>query len=105
MSEDQRLAGLAMANEVRSWRAKVKKELKKRERRLAPLLLPEVHERLQTMRVFDLLMACPRVGPVKADALCRQLGVRPSVYLPRLSQPSRQNLVAAIEGSGRSRSV
>jgi hypothetical protein len=105
MSEDQRMANLARANEVRVWRAKVKKELKKRERRLAPLLLPEVHTRLETMRVFDLLVSCPRIGRVKADLLCRQLGVRSSVYLPRLSQPSRQNLVAAVEGSGRSRST
>lgn len=105
MSEDQRLANLAVANEVRVWRARVKKELKKRERRLAPLLLPDVHERLETMRVFDLVCACPRFGRVKADAVCRQLGVRPSVYVSRLSQPQRQELVAAVNGSGRSRSV
>jgi hypothetical protein len=105
MSEEQRLAALAMANNVRVWRAKVKRELKNRERPLAPLLLPCVHERLQTMRVFELLAACPRIGRVKADTICREIGVRPSVYLPGLSKAQLQKLVVAVEGSARSHSA
>lgn len=104
MSEEQRLAALKKANEVRRWRAEVKRELKCGQRLLAPLLIPDLHERMETMRVFDLLCACPKIGRVKANAICRQLSVRPSIYLPRLSPPRRQQLVDAVEGSGRSRS-
>lgn len=98
------MAALAKANDIRTRRSKLKKDLKKRHRRLADVLLPEIEDCIVTMRVFDLLVACPAIGRVKAANICKRLGVRPSVYLPQLSPPRRQQLVEVVEGSGRSRS-
>lgn len=98
------MAALKRANEIRTARSKLKKDLKKRRISLSSVLLPEIDGCIETMRAFDLLISCPAIGRVKAGAICKRLGVRPSVYLPQLSPSRRQQLVEVVEGSGRSRS-
>lgn len=104
MTQDQRLAALKRANDVRSARAMLKKDLKDKRVRIAEVLFPAIENYLETMRVLDLLVACPKIGRVKGNRICNRLAVRPSLYLSQLSQPRRQQLVEAVEGSGHSRS-
>jgi hypothetical protein len=103
-TEEQRMSALKRANEIRVARSKLKKDLKKRRVTLSSVLLPEIDWCIETMRVFDLLIACPATGRVKAGDICKRLAVRPSVYLPQLSPARRQQLVEVVEGTGRSRS-
>lgn len=91
------MENLRKANRVRSGRSKVKKELKRGDRTLGAVL-EDLPECLETMRVFDLLISCPKVGRVKANAICRRLGIRPSLYLPQLSDARRKELVLAAAG-------
>jgi hypothetical protein len=64
-SGEQRRRALAQANEVRSARATLKKQLAAGTIQLAQILAapPAV---LQTTRLRDLLIAVPKIGPVKA---------------------------------------
>ncbi len=91
------MRNLRKANRIRTERSKVKKELKGGERSLEGIF-SDMPDCMETMRVFDLLCSCPRIGRIKAGAICRKLNIRPSLYLPQLSNPRRQQLVSAAAG-------
>lgn len=96
-SRDQRIDNLRKANRIRTQRAEIKKELKRGERTLEEIFC-DIPDSLETMRVFDLLVCCPKIGKTKANNICRRLDIRPSLYLPQLSDRRRQQLVLAIGG-------
>ena len=75
-SREQRMEALALANAIRSQRAELKRQLKRRERSLTELLTAPPEE-AQTWHLLDALMACPRVGKVKAQKALRTAGVSP----------------------------
>lgn len=97
MSFEHRMEALGRANRIRSARAVLKAEIKRGEQTLESVL-SDIPDCMETMRVFDLLICCPKIGKVKAGVICRKLDIRPSLYLPQLSTLRRQQLLLAIAG-------
>lgn len=94
-SLEQRRAALDRANEVRTYRAQLKKDLKQRRVSLRPLL-EEPPALLESMKVLDLLIAAPKVGRVKATKALRSALVSPSKTVGGLSDRQRGELLALI---------
>lgn len=98
-SLEQRLGALQNANQVRSYRA----ELKRAWKLGAPVrsvrdVLALPNEREQTWKVLDLLVAVPKVGRVKANKALVRCRVAPSKTVGGLSPRQRGELLAALGG-------
>lgn len=94
-SLDQRLAALARANEVRTLRAQVKRDLKVGRVSLATLLVdPPAH--ITTARVLDMLLAVPKLGRVRTNKLLTQCRISPSKTVGGLSERQRAELVRLL---------
>lgn len=94
-SLQQRLDALQKGNRIRIERAERKRELKRGERKLEDLVADPPVE-LDSMKVRDLLLAAPKIGAVKADALLRAAVVSPSKTVGGLSTRQRSELHARI---------
>ena len=64
-SLDQRMEALRRANEIRSLRAQLKRDLKDGNVQIASVI-SDPPEYVQTAKVFDMLIAVPTRGKVKA---------------------------------------
>jgi ribosomal protein S13 len=95
----QRQAALKKANEIRSYRAKLKTDLKAGQRTPAKLILqpPPLTE---SMKVYTLLTATPRIGQTKALAILTAAQVAPSKTLGGLSHRQRLALVRLLGSRG-----
>jgi hypothetical protein len=91
----QRMEALARANDVRSQRAQLKRDLKAGRQAIHELLL-EPPEYLETAKVFDLLLAVPKYGRVKVNKILTQCKISPSKTVGGLSQRQRAELVAMM---------
>jgi hypothetical protein len=91
----QRMDALHRANEIRSARAQLKRDLKAG--RLAiHELLTEPPPYVETAKVLDLLLAVPKYGRVKAHKVLTQCRISPSKTIGGLSQRQRGELVALL---------
>jgi hypothetical protein len=91
----QRMDALNRANEIRTARAQLKRDLKAG--RLAiHELLTEPPAYVETAKVFDLLLAVPKYGRVKANKVLTQCRISPSKTIGGLSQRQRAELVALL---------
>jgi hypothetical protein len=91
-SREQRLRALERANEVRSARAKLKRQPAAGEIELAQILAqPPACAR--TARVHDLLVALPKLGSVKAGRILTRCGIAHSKTLAGLSDRQRAELL------------
>ncbi|MCA1571036.1 MAG: hypothetical protein LC798_12085 [Chloroflexi bacterium] len=88
----QRLDALERANEIRTRRAKLKKDLKAGRASVHRLLL-EPPEFIETMKVWDLLIAVPKYGRVKVNKVLTQCRISPSKTIGGMSQRQRDELV------------
>lgn len=68
----QRRDALAKGNEVRYYRRDLKREMARGEKTLTDVLA-ERDWRVETMRVYDLLVATPAIGKVKARGWLQQV--------------------------------
>jgi len=97
---EQRQAALALANETRTYRAGVKRSLKLIEPDLSRKLVAEhvmdPPQRMVTMKVSELLLATPTLGPKKAHKMLRRAEVPPSKTLGTLTQRQRLSLRAEL---------
>ena len=91
-SSEQRRRGLEQANDVRSARATLKKELASGTIELAPLLA-DPPAWLQTARVRDLLLAVPKIGSVKAGRILAHCAIAHSKTLGGLTDRQRGELI------------
>jgi hypothetical protein len=91
----QRMEALARANDVRSRRAQLKRDLKAGRQPIHELLLSPP-EFLETAKVFDLLLAVPKYGRVKVNKILSQCKISPSKTVGGLSQRQRTELVALM---------
>ncbi|HEY8108406.1 MAG TPA: integration host factor, actinobacterial type [Patescibacteria group bacterium] len=91
-SLDQRMDALKHANDIRTARAKLKKDLKARKASIHELLL-DPPEHTLTMKVFDLLLAVPKYGRIKTNRVLNQCRISPSKTLGGLSERQRLELV------------
>ncbi|HWE14554.1 MAG TPA: integration host factor, actinobacterial type [Solirubrobacteraceae bacterium] len=91
----QRMEALQRANDIRSRRAQLKRDLKAGRQPIHELLL-EPPDYLQTAKVFDLLLAVPKYGRVKVNKILSQCRISPSKTLGGLSERQRGELVALL---------
>ena len=86
---------LRRANEIRTERARLKRDLKGGRVKIQELLL-DPPEYLQTAKVFDLLLAVPKYGRVKANRILTQCRISPSKTIGGLSERQRNELVSSL---------
>ncbi len=89
----QRMDALQRANDVRTRRAQLKRDLKAGRTQIHGLLL-DPPEYLQTCKVFDLLLAVPKYGRVKVNRMLTQCRISPSKTIGGLSERQRNELVS-----------
>jgi hypothetical protein len=94
-SLNQRMDALARANEVRTARARLKRDLKAGRCSIDVLLLSPP-EYLQTAKVFDMLLAVPKYGRVKVNKMLLGCRISPSKTIGGLSERQRTELVALL---------
>ncbi len=95
-SLDQRMEALKRANDIRTQRAKLKKDLKGGKVKIQTLLL-DPPEYVQTAKVFDMLLAVPKYGRVKTNRVLNQCRISPSKTIGGLSQRQRNELVSQLQ--------
>lgn len=91
----QRQEALNRGNEVRTERAVLKRDLKAGRKKIHDCLL-EPPEWLETMKVFDLLLAVPKYGRVKVNKILAQCRMSPSKTIGGMSQRQRAELVSML---------
>jgi hypothetical protein len=94
-TSEQRLRALREANEVRSARATLKKELASGTIELAPILA-DSPAWLQTARVRDLLLAVPKIGSVKAGRILAHCAIAHSKTVRGLTDRQRGELISLL---------
>lgn len=95
-SPAQRIAALEKANRVRTRRAQLKKDLKAGRESIHEILL-DPPEWVKTMKLFDLMMACPKYGKVKVNKLLQQGRVSHSKTVGGLSLRQRTEIVFLVK--------
>jgi hypothetical protein len=94
-SLDQRMDALRRANEIRVRRAKLKKDLKAGTVHIEGILeRPPAY--VETAKVFDMLMAVPKFGRVKAARFLNQCRISQSKTVGGLSERQRAELVGLL---------
>jgi hypothetical protein len=91
----QRLDALNRANEVRTRRAQLKKDLKGGRASIHALLL-KPPSYVETAKVIDMLLAVPKYGRVKAGKVLQQCRISPSKTIGGLSERQRTELVSLL---------
>ena len=91
----QRMDALQRANEIRSKRAQLKRDLKGSRVTIHQLLL-DPPEWVETAKVFDMLLAVPKYGRVKVNKILAQCRISPSKTIGGLSQRQRAELVQLL---------
>src|SRR4030088_3198779 len=94
-SLDQRMEALKRANDIRSGRAKLKRDLKAGKTSIHSLLL-DPPEYVETAKVFDMLLAVPKYGRVKVNKILAHCRISPSKTIGGLSQRQPSELVLAL---------
>jgi hypothetical protein len=91
-SLDQRMEALKRANDIRVKRAQLKKDLKDGRVQIRAILNdPPAY--VETAKVFDILMAVPKFGRVKAARFLNQCRISQSKTVGGLSERQRAELV------------
>ncbi len=91
----QRMDALKRANEIRTRRAQLKRDLKGGRVSIDGLLLTPP-DFLATAKVFDLLLAVPKYGRVKANKVLHTCRISPSKTIGGLSERQRTELVSLL---------
>lgn len=91
----QRMDALQKANQIRTYRAELKRDLKAGRKKIYDILL-EPPEMLETAKVFDILLAVPKYGQVRVNKLFMQARISPSKTIGGLSQRQRTEIVSMI---------
>jgi hypothetical protein len=89
------MEALERANQVRTKRAALKRDLRAGRVRIHDLLL-EPPECIETAKVFDMLLAVPKYGRVKVNKVLVQCRISPSKTIGGLSQRQRAELVGML---------
>ena len=86
------MRALRHANEIRSGRARLKKELAVGRARIEEIIA-QPPESAKTAKVYDLLLALPKIGPAKATRCLSQCRIAPSKTVGGLSERQRDELI------------
>ena len=91
----QRMDALQRANDIRTRRAQLKRDLKGQPISIHALLT-DPPEYLETAKVFDMLLAVPKYGRVKVNKILQQCRISPSKTIGGLSERQRTELVSLL---------
>jgi hypothetical protein len=91
----QRMDALQRANDIRTRRAQLKRDLKAG-RVSIHALLTDPPEYLETAKVFDMLLAVPKYGRVKVNKILQTCRISPSKTIGGLSERQRTELVSLL---------
>lgn len=91
----QRMDALQKANEIRTRRAQLKRDLKGGRVSIHALLL-DPPDYVETAKVFDMLLAVPKYGRVKVNKILTQCRISPSKTIGGLSERQRSELVSLL---------
>ena len=86
------MRALRHANEIRIRRARLKRELASG-RTPIDEIIAQPPEFVQTAKVYDLLLALPKVGPAKATRSLTQCRIAPSKTVGGLTERQRHELI------------
>ena len=89
------MRALRRANEIRSRRAKLKRDLKAGKAKIETLLL-KPPEYVLSAKAFDMILAVPKFGRVKANRVLTHCRISPSKTIGGLSERQRRELVAQL---------
>jgi hypothetical protein len=95
-SLNQRMDALTKANEIRTSRAQLKRDLKAGRISIQKLLL-DPPEYLETAKVFDMMLAVPKYGRVKVNKILQTCRISPSKTIGGLSDRQRAELVGLLK--------
>jgi hypothetical protein len=91
-TREQRMRALQRANEIRSARAQLKRDLKAGKIQVEKLLL-DPPDYVLSAKAFDMILAVPKYGRVKANKILTQCRISPSKTIGGLSERQREELV------------
>ena len=91
-SLDQRMDALRRANDIRVKRAQLKRDLKDGQANIEKIL-EKPPDYVATAKVFDILMAVPKFGRVKAARFLNQCRISQSKTVGGLSERQRAELI------------
>jgi hypothetical protein len=91
-THEQRMRALRRANEIRSARARLKRDLKGGKAQIERLLL-DPPDYVLSAKAFDMILAVPKYGRVKANKILTQCRISPSKTIGGLSERQRTELV------------
>ena len=91
----QRMDALQRANQIRTRRAQLKRDLKAGRVSIHDLLL-DPPDYLETAKVFDMLLAVPKYGRVKVNKILVTCRISPSKTIGGLSERQRNELVSLL---------
>jgi hypothetical protein len=94
-THEQRMRALRRANEIRTARAQLKRDLKAGKARIEQLL-GDPPEYVLSAKAFDMIIAVPKYGRVKANKILNQCRISPSKTIGGLSERQRGELVAFL---------
>jgi hypothetical protein len=94
-SLDQRMEALKRANDIRVRRARLKKELKDGRAQIEEIL-DDPPEFVSTAKVFDMLLAVPKFGRVKAARFLNQCRISQAKTVGGLSERQRSELIGLL---------
>jgi len=89
------MRALQRANDIRTRRAQLKRDLKAGRTNVDRLLL-DPPEWVESAKVFDMILAVPKYGRVKANKILGQCRISPSKTIGGLSQRQRAELVQML---------
>jgi S13-like H2TH domain len=96
---EQRFAALQRANEIRTARAQLKKRLEPGAGGLTvSQILANPPDYVETMKVYDLLMAIPKWGITKSLNAMRAVDIAPGKTVGGLSPRQRRELLRWLHG-------
>lgn len=86
---------LNRANEIRTYRADLKRDLKAGRVNVTDIL-NHPPEWAETMKIFDLLLAVPKFGRIKVNKLMNTCRISPSKTIGGMSDRQRNEMVLLI---------
>lgn len=95
-SLDQRMEALRRANEIRSQRAQLKRDLKSGDISITSVI-KDPPDFVLTAKVFDMLMAVPKYGKVKATRFLNTCRISQGKTIGGLSDRQRTELLEVLQ--------
>ncbi len=89
------MRALERANQIRTRRAQLKRDLKAGKVKIEALLL-DPPDWIASAKVFDMILAVPKYGRVKANRVLNHCRISPSKTISGLSERQRAELVAML---------